>query len=299
MGEIVGTAVVSHVPPIVMSEQYRRSVNDGEDITLVDGLHRLRAECFDRLRPDTVIVLDTHWFTTFEHVVTAHDRRTGHFTSDELPRGMAAVPYDFPGDPELADAIAAAAGRRDDTWVHASRDPYLGVHYATINLLPFLQGDERWISASICQTADPADSLLFGELIATAVAETDRRVVVLGSGGLSHRFWPLRELRDHEGKGLDHIVTPAARAADERVIAMMESGDHAGVIDFLPEYRAHAPEGRFGHYLAMVGATGGRACTAPGVRYSDYESAAGTGQVHIWFEPGDIGWTGSATTTNG
>jgi 3,4-dihydroxyphenylacetate 2,3-dioxygenase len=34
----------------------------------------------------------------------------------------------------------------------------------------------------------------------------------------------------------------------------------------------------------MVGALGAGDCTARGVRYSDYESAAGTGQVHIWFD---------------
>ena len=31
-------------------------------------------------------------------------------------------------------------------------------------------------------------------------------------------------------------------------------------------------------------ALGGAECTARGMRYSDYESAAGTGQVHIWFD---------------
>ena len=59
-----------------------------------------------------------------------------------------------------------------------------------------------------------------------------------------------------------------------------------------PDLRRHAPEGLFGHYLMMVGALGGAGCRAPGVRYSDYESAAGTGQVHMWFERPDAGWTG-------
>ena len=49
MGEIVGAAVVSHVPPIVLPEGVRRELNDGEEISLVPGLHRLRSECLDRL----------------------------------------------------------------------------------------------------------------------------------------------------------------------------------------------------------------------------------------------------------
>ena len=68
------------------------------------GLHRMKAEQLDRLRPDTIVVFDAHWATTVEFVVAAHDRRAGLYTSEELPRGMCQMPYDFPGDPELAGA---------------------------------------------------------------------------------------------------------------------------------------------------------------------------------------------------
>ena len=109
MGEIVGAGLVAHVPTIMLPEQVRLEINDGKEITLVPGLRRMRSEVLDRLKPDTVIVLDTHWESTFEHIVTAQDRRSGKFTSHELPRGMSAIPYDMPGDPELARAIAKEA----------------------------------------------------------------------------------------------------------------------------------------------------------------------------------------------
>lgn len=284
MGEIVGAAIVSHVPPLVLPLEVRLEMNGGVDFSIVDGLRRMRTECLDRVRPDTVIVFDTHWYTTFEHIVTAHERRAGRYTSDELPRGNPAMPYDLPGDPELAATIAAVAGERDDTYVHASSDPYLGIHYPTVYLTPYLQGGEAWMSAGVCQTATRDDFLVFGEVIAEAVRRTDRRVVLLASGGLSHRFWPLREIRRHEGAGLENIISPEARAADERIIALLEAGDHAAVIAEYPHIRGFSPEGMFAHYLMMVGAMGGAACDARGVRYSDYESAAGTGQVHIWFD---------------
>ena len=70
--------------------------------TLVPALRQLRADVFEQLDYDTVVVLDSHWATTVEFVVTAQDRRAGLFTSEELPRGMCRMPYDFPGDPELA-----------------------------------------------------------------------------------------------------------------------------------------------------------------------------------------------------
>ena len=282
---IVGAAVVSHVPTMVMPEPERRQLNDGVDTTLVAGLHQLRRDRLEPLDYDTIVVIDTHWFTTIEHIVTSHDRRTGVYTSEELPRGMAQVPYDIPGDRVLAQAWATLSDHRDDTWVTAIDDPYLPINYPTVNLLPFLQGQEAWVSASICQTAEPDDFLLYGALLAEAATITDRRVVILASGGLSHRFWPLREFRQHEGADPDqHLITPEAAAADRYVLDCFERGDHAAVLDFLPEFRQHAPEGKFGHYLTLLGALGGRSCTAPGNRFGDYEAVAGTGQAHVWFD---------------
>jgi aromatic ring-opening dioxygenase catalytic subunit (LigB family) len=291
MGEIVGAALVSHIPPIVWPDAERIELYGGVDTSLVAGLHRLRSERLDRLRPDTVIVFDTHWFTTVEHIVSAHDRRVGLFTSDELPRAMHGVAYDMRGDPELADALATLADGRDDTWILACDDPSLPVHYPTINLLGYLQRDERWMSVGICQTGTPHDWLLFGELMAAAVAGLDRRVVLIASGGLSHRFWPLREFRLHETADPANIATPQARSADEGVLASMLAGDHAAVIDGWSDYRRFSPEGFFAHYLMMVGAIGGRACVAAGEMYSEYESAGGTGQAHVWFERPAAGWT--------
>lgn len=285
MGEIVGAAFVSHVPPLVLPEEVRRELNDGEDTTLFKGLHDLRAEKLAPLQADTVIVIDSHWFTTVEFIVASHVRRQGIYTSEELPRGMSQMAYDMHGDPELAEAWEATATDRDDTWITAIDDPYLPVHYPTINLLPFLQGDEKWVSAGVCQTADEHDFMLFGQLLAEAISRLDRRVVILASGGLSHRFWPLRELRAHEAADPDlHLRTPAAAAADRKVIDHMIAGEHAAIVKFLPEFRQHGPEGSFGHYLTMLGALGGALCTATGTQFGEYESVAGTGQAHIWFD---------------
>jgi 3,4-dihydroxyphenylacetate 2,3-dioxygenase len=291
MGEIVGAGLVAHVPTIVLPEETRRELNEGKEISLVPGLERLRREVLDVLAPDTVVVFDTHWFTTVEFVVAAHDRRRGHYTSEELPRGMAAVPYDFPGDPELAKAFAAEADEVDECWVTPIDDPYLPVHYPTINLLPFLQGDERWVSVSVCQTAEPRDYLAVGACLGRAVEKLDRRVVLLASGAMSHTFWSLRELRKHEASDPVHLFTEEAAAADRRILDAWERGDHAAVVDGMPDYAAFKPEGRFGHYLMMVGAVGGRDCRAVGRPFSDYENSIGTAQIHVWFDRPDGGWT--------
>ena len=221
-----------------------------------------------------------------EFVVTAHDRRSGLFTSEELPRGMTRRPYDFAGDPNLARAIAAKA-EKHSTWITAIDDHYLPVYYATTNLWEFLgRGlpDKRWISIGVCQTADTEDNLRLGRALGEAIAELDRKVVLIASGALSHTFWPLRELRAHEAAGVEHIFTPQAAAADAERLAWLAKGDHARVLETMPEFYRFKPEARFGHYLMMMGALGEGDCTATGRQYGEYENSIGTGQVHMWFD---------------
>jgi 3,4-dihydroxyphenylacetate 2,3-dioxygenase len=289
-GSIVGAALVSHVPTIVLPQEVRYELNEGREISLVPGLHRFRNDVLDQLEVDTIVVFDTHWYTTVEFIVGAHERRKGLYTSEELPRGMRQMPYDFPGDPSLAHALAALAEPRDDMWITPIDDPHLPIHYPTVNLLGFLQGNERWLTISNCQTADAQDFLLVGQLLAEAIAASDRRVFLLASGGMSHRFHSLRTIRAHESSDPAHISSDRARELDHRILELWSTGDHAAVLDMYAEYLEVKPEGKFGHYLSMIGALGGAACTARGVAYSDYENAVGTAQIHVNFEKPTTGW---------
>jgi 3,4-dihydroxyphenylacetate 2,3-dioxygenase len=294
VGEVIGAGLIAHVPTIMLPRKQRLELNEGKEISLVTGLERLRAEFFDVPDYQTVIVLDSHWHTTVEFVVAAHPVRAGLFTSDELPRGMQRIPYDWRGDPELAHAIAAQADAQG-TWITPIDDPCLPVHYATVNLWTYLgRGlDRQWISVSnTAYTGDTEDFLRAGRAIGAAIAATDRKVVLIASGALSHTFWPLRELRAHEASDTTHIRTAQARAADTERIGWLQAGDHARVIDTMGEFLAVRPEARFAHYLMMVAALGGKAVTAPGHAFSDYENSIGTGQMHLWFDRPSAGWTG-------
>lgn len=291
MGEIVGVGLISHAPTVMLPREVRYQLNEGKEISLVPGLRRLRSEVLDALGPDTIVILDTHWHTTVEHVFASHQRRSGKYTSEELPRGISRLPYDYRGDPDLAAAAAEEVTRNGVVGTSIS-DPYLPVHYGTINLVHYLCRSERVVSVSMVQTGETEDFLHLGEALGRAVASLDRRVVVLASGGMTHRFWPLRQLVDHEASDPVHIFTPEARAADEERLAWMASGDHARIIRTMPDYLPHEPEAGFGHYLAMVASVGGEECIAAGRQFSDYENATGTGQVHVWFDRPAEGWTG-------
>ncbi|MCI0679170.1 MAG: catechol 1,2-dioxygenase, partial [Actinobacteria bacterium] len=71
----------------------------------------------------------------------------------------------------------------------------------------------------------------------------------------------------------------------------MKQGNHRRIVESMEDYFQHSPEGNFGHFLMMLGSIGGADCVAKGQMFSDYENATGTGQVHVWFERPEGGWT--------
>src|SRR5690349_16217375 len=291
MGEVAGAGLLAHVPTIMLPYEQRLELNEGKEISLVTGLQRLRAEVFEALDYDTVVVLDSHWHTTVEFVVAAQQMRAGLFTSDELPRGMCRIPYEWHGDPGLAQAIAGQ-GDPHGTWITAIDDPCLPVHYATVNLWHYLGRGlgKRWISMSTAQTGDTEDFLRAGRALGAAIAQSDRAVLLVASGAMPQRFGTLRELRRHEP-----TATPPTRPAKHAPpatarLAWLQAGDHARVIDTMPEFLAFRPEARFAHYLMMIAALGEGAVIAPGRPFSDYENSVGTGQMHLWFDRPAAGW---------
>ena len=292
MGEVVGAAILAHVPTIMLPEAVRYDLNGGKEISLVPGLKRLRKEVFETLDYDTVVVLDSHWATTVEFVVTSHAERSGLFTSEELPRGMSQIPYAFKGNPELANSLTKY-DEKNGTWITPISDPHLPIFYATVNLWHYLGrglDDKKWVSMSVCQTATPEDFKRAGRALGEAIRDSDSKVLLLGSGALSHTFHKLRDLRKHEASDPVHIYTPEAYEYDKKVIEWFEQGDHKAVLDDFDTFKKYKPEAGFYHYLAMAGALGEEDNKSIGRLYSEYENSIGTGQVHIWFDKPEGGF---------
>ncbi len=236
MGDIVGAGLISHAPVIMFPEMMRIEANGGRDFSLATGLKRLRREVFDQVNHDTVLVFDSHWATTTEFIVTAHNNRAGVFTSSEMPTALRQIPYEIPGDPELAHAISSEASN-GGSWAAAVDDPYLPIQYATLNLWSYLaRPSKAWVSTSVCQTATTEDYLKFGRAIACGIRKMDRRVLILASGGLSHAFRPLSQVRDHMQGDPKNIVSTEAREADEKRIHWLMEGCHHQVIQTMPEF---------------------------------------------------------------
>jgi aromatic ring-opening dioxygenase catalytic subunit (LigB family) len=283
LGKIVGAAMVSHHPGLFQTEAFRIKMGDGADSDLVAGFGRVRAQ-IDAVQPDTIIIFDSHWFTTGFHLIDGGEHYRGKYISDEMPWYLHGRDYDYRGSPELARLIEEVAAEQN-VLTKAIFDEDLPRHYGTINIVNALVRGERVVSASTCQNCQPRHYLESGRVIGEAIARSDARVVLLASGALSHRFNEIDWVQTHARIYHEQNVSrPENIALDKEAIGLFEQGRHDLMLDqWDAKFRPLPWEGFGGHYLQMVGALGASECRSKGVVMSAYENARGTGNAHIWF----------------
>ena len=283
MGRIVGAAIVSHHPGLMRSTADRIKLGAGTDSDLIAGFERVRAK-IDAVGADTFVIFDTHWITTNVHLVAGLDHYAGIYTSDEVPNVLANIAYDYPGAPEIARLVQEIAEQRGFA-AHNVRDPHMANHYATLNVIAKLRRDERVMSVGACQNATVEHYLEMGAIIGQAIRRADARVVLLGSGALSHKFSVYdAPLRHPSFFHADNVSSTDNVKLDHEVLAQFAQGRHDAVLDRYPELRAARYEGFGSHYVQLAGALGGRSWRAVGTPMSAYENARGTGNIHIWFD---------------
>jgi len=253
MGELVAGLFSTHVPRLMIHDPEARKAYMGKDVTtFYDALPEVHETRLKDLDFDTFVVIDTPWHSTLDFILNAHERLQGIYTSDELPWMINEYEYDYPGDPELAALIADEAVRSGG---HAQCSAHRGlpVHYGTLNVMHYYNPGprkRRVLAISVLDTAEIEANLRFGEAIARAVERSGRRVVLVASGGISHKFWDLAVIRNRASADPKDINGDDRRRWDERIMQWWRDGDHAAVLEHAEEFRrAGSPEGRFAHYL--------------------------------------------------
>jgi 3,4-dihydroxyphenylacetate 2,3-dioxygenase len=285
MGEVAAAILTTHVPRLMIHDLEARRAYMGRQIsTFYEAMERVERERLQALPFETFVLFDTHWFTTVEYVLNAHERLAGVYTSEELPQMLHDHPYDYPGDPDLAHAIELAA-RRSGVRAAASSHRNLPIHYPTLNVMYYFNpgARRRVLSIGVCQTASVENDLAFGAALGEAIRLSDRRVVLIASGGLSHRFWEYDRILERASASPDDIYSDENRAYDAKIIEWLKAGRHDEVLANANDFRRRcSPEGRFSHYLMMAGAMGGAKWNWHGEQFGAYEAALGTGQAIIY-----------------
>ncbi len=267
MGEIAAALIVVHTPRIADES---RAPEFGRE--MIRGMHELGAEV-ESLKPDALVEVSTHWVTTFNHYVLGHKRHRGVLTASEAPDMIAGVPYDFPGDPDLAEAIVKK-GKENGLPVILSSADHFVLDYGTLNPLRYLapRFDIPVVPVSSCLLANLEECMRWGRAIAEAVRQTSKRVVVAASGALSHALvrgperWP-----SEEHQRLDH-----------KFIELLTQGRAEEIKSFLPSFVGDVDAEMGGRHLAiLIGATGG---TFRGKLHA-YGPSSGSGNAVVSLRP--------------
>ena len=268
MGSIVGALIVTHTPR--MANESTAPVFTRE---MIRGMHEL-GDVVAGLRPEVLVQASTHWVTTFNHYVLGHKRHKGILTSSEAPEIIAGVPYDFPGDAELAQAIAEKGKEKGIPVICTAAEPFM-LEYGTVNPIQYLtpKFDVPVVPVSSCLLADIPECIRFGEAIAEAIHASSKRAMVIASGALSHKLvrgperWPKDEdqVRDHQ------------------FVELVTQGRAAEIKSFFPSFCKTADAEMGGRHLAiLLGATGG---SFRGKLHA-YGPSSGTGNAVVSLLPG-------------
>jgi 3,4-dihydroxyphenylacetate 2,3-dioxygenase len=268
MGEIVGALIVTHTPRIANEATAPEFTRE-----MIRGMHELEG-VVARLRPDVIVQSSTHWVTTFNHYALSHKRHKGVLTSSEAPEIIAGMPYDFPGDPELAEAIAKKANEAGAPAIASAAEPFM-LEYGTVNPIQYLtpKFDVPVVPLSCCLMANIAECLRFGEAVGAAVRASSRRAVVVASGALSHKLV----------RGPSTWPTEENQKLDRQFIDMVTHGRADEIKTFFPNFCKTTQAEMGGRHVAMLlGATGG---TFKGKLHA-YGPSSGTGNPVVSLLPG-------------
>lgn len=231
MGEVVLAAKVAHVPSILISE--REGPLKGKRAGAIAALRELGRRARDR-GADTFLVFDTHWLSNFGCHMNANARHQGVYTSHEAPHMIQNMGYDYPGDPELGDAIAAEAAQ-DGLEVLAHKVSTLALEYGTIVPMHYMNqtGWARVLPVAAPLFASVEENRSFGAAARRAIEASERRVAVLASGSMSHKLVPNSQVGDNQW---EQVGSEFNRQVDLRVLDLWQQGRYAEFCRMLPDY---------------------------------------------------------------
>ncbi|CAJ48156.1 tRNA U-34 5-methylaminomethyl-2-thiouridine biosynthesis protein [Bordetella avium] len=206
-----------------------------------------------RSRPDCVLVYSTQWFAVLDQLWITRARSTGLHV-DENWHEFGEQPFDIYSDAQLAHRCVQACNEAGIKTRSVDYDQF-PIDTGTITastLMNFGTEDLPVITAANNLYHSAAQTEQLGSIAACALQ--DKRVAVLGIGGLSNSMF--REAIDvHE----DHIISEGDDAWNKRLLALIEDGDLPALRASLPEYsKAARPDMGLKQLHWLLGAMGDR-----------------------------------------
>lgn len=231
------SALVPHVPSMCHHDQVPEFQQD-----MAAAMHELGKQ-IKQIKPDVIVLVSCHWPSTFFHYVDCTPVHKGILTAFEAPDLIKDVPYNYPGDEKLGNELVKAA-EDAGLQVQGVHDPYYLWDYGSVVPLRYLVPDEDIpvINLSVTLAASLEETNKWGQVIAKVLRESEKRVVFISSGALSHNLV----------RGRHNIPTVTEHAMDKQFVEFLMNKDYQSAYDMLPEYARFARVESGGRHLAML-----------------------------------------------
>lgn len=239
---VLGAIMVPH-PPIILPE-----VGNGEEkkIEKTTEAYRQAAVTVAELEPETIIILSPHsvMYSDYFHISPGSGAK-GDMGSFHAPDVRFRVKY----DKELVDRLSREA-LHNDFPAGVLGEKNAGLDHGTMIPLYFINEAYRkeysLVRIGLSGLSLP-DHYRFGRLIKSVCDELDRRVVVVGSGDLSHKLL-------EEGP---YGYVPEGPEYDERIMDVMGRGAFDELFDFEESFCDKAAECGHRSFCIMAGTMDG------------------------------------------
>lgn len=229
--------LVPHVPSICHEDQVPDFQRD-----MVLGMKQVSKE-IDRIKPDVIVLVSCHWPSTFFHYVDSTPSHEGILTAFEAPDLIKNVSYHFPGDHGLANELVKA-GQEAGLQVQGVNDPYYVWDYGSVVPLRYLTPNEDIpvINLSVTLAASLEETYKWGQIIKKTLIESDKKIVFVSSGALSHNLV----------RGRHNKPTVSEHALDKQFIQCVMEQNYQEAYQMLHQYARLAGVESGGRHLAIL-----------------------------------------------
>jgi 3,4-dihydroxyphenylacetate 2,3-dioxygenase len=178
---------------------------------LYDGM-KMCGQAIQEFKPDVIVVLTTHWFSTFSIYANGTPLQAGVYTAAEAPENINRMVYKLIGDIELARKIVED-GVKAGLPCKLVNDESLIVDYGTLVPLQYFDPDSKIpvVSLSVCMNSSTEEYIRFGNSLAKTFATCGKRVAFVASGSLAHYHsrnpedWPTEEQQARDKELLQYL----------------------------------------------------------------------------------------------